>query len=430
MLVLVAGAALVLVTRSDGGAASSDFGAGPGSEPDEAWAVDLDHGDDDDVSVLSDGERAYVLTATEIDDDEDFSSMVTVTAYAAGDGEELWSEELEGDLFDDPVRLLGDDQLLLGDSDGDGDESTRLLDAATGDEVWEADGRPVDTQLALGYFGPTIDPGDLDEILLTTEDDDGDQSVVAIDRESGDELWDEDGDDALVCEDVVVTIVEGETDSETFTPAPAEITGRDDTTGDELWTRDALPGLCDDGEIALGTGDGEITLVDVETGDEGTVFDPPGHGDFLIAIPFGDHVAVSQYSFSEEEDDALAQASVHPRDGGDPIWEEDDTFVFPITDDLLIAADDSNEDATLIRVSDGEELGEIPVNGDENECDGALTHLTVVVCETGDPDVTSYRLDTDVEELWTVDAGADVVQVAVGGDTLFAVTEDELVALR
>ncbi|HMJ76041.1 MAG TPA: hypothetical protein VK507_08715, partial [Iamia sp.] len=97
VLVLVAGAALVWVTRSDDGSGGvNDFGAGPRSEPEEAWAVDLDHGDDDDVSVLSDGERAYVLTETEVDDAEDYSTVVTVTAFAAGDGEELWAEELEG----------------------------------------------------------------------------------------------------------------------------------------------------------------------------------------------------------------------------------------------------------------------------------------------------------------------------------------------
>lgn len=429
VVALVAVAATVLVVRAltgdDGGRGPLDFGPGPHSEPEEQWSLDLDATDEDDVAVASDGDRVYVLVFTE--DDEDFTSTATLTAYAVDDGDELWSEEAAADSFDDPLRLLGDGELLLFDED---EETTRLIDAATGDEVWEADGVPVDTQLPVG-LGPQTDPGSLDQVYLTVYDEDEDR-LVAVDRETGDELWSEVGSDAIVCGDVVLTITDGEpVDDDDFFPTESEIVARDPDTGDELWSRDAFPGLCHDGEVALGTDAGEVTLVDVRSGDEGLVIDtgPGGAGDggFSIAIPTDEVVVVSRFDFGE---DGSSRASIYRRSDGEEVWDEDDVFAFPVTDELVIAGEDEGNDATIVRASDGEELGDIRVVGSDNLCDGALTRRTVVTCETGQPDVDGYSLDDNGEELWSVDVGVDVLQVAIGGNWLFVVSEDELVALR
>lgn len=423
VLVLVAGAALVALTRGSD-PDQVDFGAGPSGEPEEEWTVDL--GPEADRSITTDGDRVYVVREEEPEDEESYERTGVVTAYAAEDGEELWEHELvDGYASSDVVRPLGDDQVLVA---GYGDDTTALLDATSGDVVWEVDGEPVDTEVSLGLSGPfgrTAPP----DVLLMSVDDDDETRVAVVDRADGDELWDVTGDDALLCGDVVVTSTEGEQeDEDSFEPVPSEIAGHDAATGDELWSLDGVPGLCDEDQIAIGTSDEELALVDVASGDEGETFPVAGSGQ-VYGIPFGDHVVVSAIDFLSEE--PSVSVAVHPRNGGDATFEDDDAFAIPISDDLLITADQEGEEVRLIRASDGEEVGSQDFGDADGSCDGALTTRTAIFCEEGDPDVTAFALDDGFEELWSVDVGAGVLEATVGGDRLFAVTEDEeLVALR
>ena len=418
VLVLVGVAVVVLATPGgEDGGRWGDFGAGPSRPPEEQWSVAVDLAEDGPATVISDGDHAFVLSES-----TDDHTTTVVTSYRAGDGEQLWAIELGSSLIDDPVRLLGADGVLLADEEGG---TTRLVDPASGEEEWEVDGVPVDTQLSLG-FGPPIDPGDQDLVLLAVADDDDESRVVAVDRASGEERWDAAGGDALVCGDVAVTIVEGEPDPDDFAPTDGEITGRDAATGEELWARDARPGLCDGDEVALVTDDDEITLLAVGDGEEEAVLDIADAGDFLVGIPFGDHVAVSSYSFSDDE--GTSRGAVYPRDGGDPTWEGEGAFAFPVTDDLVLTAADDDDRATFVRPADGEEVGDVTITGDDNGCMGALSRSTLVVCETGEPDVTSHRLTDGLGELWTIAAEGGVEQVAVGGDRLFVLTEEEELA--
>lgn len=428
VVALVGLATAVLVVRGlsgDDGGSSTDVGSGPRSEPEEAWSVDIDGSED--VTVLSDGERVFAVVSTE-DTDDTFTTTATVTAYAAADGEELWTESVASSGFDDPLRVLDDGQVLLVDADDDA-TTTRLLDAATGDEVWEADGEAGDAQVAVG-IGPVIDFGDFDPILLDVSDDDDDEQVVAVDRATGDQLWDADASGALPCgDDVVITYADGDVAEDSFTPTAGEVVVRDADTGDELWSADAFPGFCAQGRVTLGTADDEVTVFDVDSGDERTVLDISDGVDdsFVYAIPFGDFVAVSQLSLGTE---GGTYAAIFPIDGGEPTWDDDTTFVFPVGDDVALAGEDGGSDATLVRARDGEELGRVSVSTDDNDCDGALNSRTVVVCSSDSPEVTSYSLADGLEELWTVDVGFDVSAIAVGGDTLFAIDDDELVAFR
>lgn len=415
----------VLVVRAlsgDDGGSSTDFGAGPRSEPEEAWSVDLDGGDE--VSVLSDGDQVYALVST---DDEDFDTTVVVTAFAADDGEELWSESVGSSGFDEPLRVLDDGQVLLVDV---GDETTtRLLDGATGDEVWQADGEPSDAQASVG-IGPILDVGRLDPLYLTVADEDSDEeTVVAVDRASGDELWDADGGDALPCgDDAVITYTDGGTDDESFTPRPGEVVVRDADTGDERWSQEAYPGFCSGGHVPLGTAADEVTVFDVGSGEERSTIELDGVDDgFVYSLAFGDHVSVSQITF---DDEGGAYAAIFPIDGGEPTWEGDDSFAFPVGRDVVLVGDEGGSEATLVRARDGEELGEVSISTEDNDCDGAISSRTILVCATDSPEVTSYSLEDGLDEVWTVDAGVDAAAIAVGGDTLFVVGDDALVALR
>jgi hypothetical protein len=230
-----------------------------------------------------------------------------------------------------------------------------------------------------------------------------------------------------------VTVVEGEADDEAdvFQPVMGEITGHDPATGEELWTLDGFPGFCDADEIAIGTSEDVVTLVDVRTGDEGESFATPGAGS-IFSVPSGDHVVVTVFDFAAE--DASVSAAVYPRVGGEATFEEDDAVAFPISDDLVLTASEEGDEVRLVRARDGEEVGAVDVPGDdedEGSCTGALTLTTALFCETGSPDVTAHTVAEGFEERWTVDVGAGVVEATVGGDRLFAVTEDdELVALR
>ncbi len=415
-LAALATAALVVraVSGDGGGAGDTDFGSGPRSEPSEEWSVAVDGGPDG-TAILSDGERVYVLTSTEGDD---YSTTTTVTAYAASDGATLWTEDAEASTFDTPLRLLGDQVLL---SEYGEATTTRLLDATTGEEVWEADGMPPDDPFGFG-LPPFLTTGPTDVFHLVSYD----GELVAVDRSSGEELWHAAGTNATICDDVVLLAGESDFDLDTLMPMASEIVAHHPRSGEELWTSNGVPGPCHDDLVAL-TGNGEVTVLDAHTGDRrATISLGRASGSYPFTFLFGDFVAATSIVLEEE---GAAHSGIYAIADGEATWEDEGAFLVPISDDLAIAGNDSDDDAILIRAHDGAELDRIELDSEDNTCSAVFARDTIVLCDG--PDVTSYAFSTDgYDELWTIDAGADVSQVAVGGDRLFVLTDGTLAAYR
>ncbi|HEX7135351.1 MAG TPA: PQQ-binding-like beta-propeller repeat protein [Iamia sp.] len=423
VLVLVAAAAVVALTRSG---ADDGFGAGPVSEPEREWATDLGLDDDQPEVVLhSDGDVVYVVRQLPYGDEDGDEPGTELRAFDADDGEELWSTELATSGFDEPVRLLHGGRVLVSEGTGDGG-TTRLIEARTGEEVWTADGEVSDVAsgLIFGQLTPTVPDERL--VLAATDPDDEPGPSVVVDLDTGEELWSEEGVDALDCGEVVLVVSDEEAAGEDSEPQDVEVSARHPDTGEEVWTIRGYPGLCADGVLAVATEIDELVLVELRTGDTAEPIDVGGDGDFTQAIPFGDHLLVSQLSFRDEEQSS--RAAIFPRRGGEPTWDEEDVFAAPLDDDLVITSGFEDEDATLIRASDGEERGTTPLAIDD-ACGGFVSSGTILACSGGDSEVTSYAIDDGIEERWTVDTGGDVLHATVGGDRLFAVTGDgELVA--
>lgn len=410
VLALVAVAAAVVLSGSEDDDRADDLGSGPRSEPEEAWTEELDLPEDAEVAVVADRERVFTLVST-------FEGEGTLTAWSADDGDELWREEVAVPAFaDDPVPL--GDALFVTEQDDEGIDSTRLLDAATGEEIWEADGKP-----STGYasFGPTIATplAAADPILF--EDAGGDDGhVAAVDRATGEVLWEEDAGEAVPCGDVVVA-ARGES-----TEVGGEIVAWSLDEGEELWTAEGGAGGCDDDVVALSTATDEVAILDVRSGEERTVIELPDGSGTWRGAPFGDHVVVNRITFGSDEEEGTIDAAIHPIEGGDATWEGEAIAGALDEERVLLVTED--EDLVIIR-PDGEEIGSVAF--EEGPGCNAFTPEIVLGCdEDGGPVVTAFAIAGAPEEIWSVDVGDDVRASALGGDALYVATDDQLIALR
>lgn len=427
VVVVVAGAiAVQRLTRGDGDGGVG-FGRGPRSEPEEQWRTEID--DDLDTLVVADDERVYVLQQDVDSEPSGEEAAIAIRAFAASDGDELWDAEVGGDLEPGIIMPIGEDQVLLVDRGEDtavnedlgesGDDVTRLVDASRGDELWEVGGRLADSYVTIEFFA-RLPLGASDVFIVEAVD----SMVVAVDRETGQELWSEEGDDVLPCGDAVVISTDEDDDSgdDAADFSPSSLTAYDLRSGDERWDAEGQLGLCDSTTVALSTATDELELRRLSDGEEVATLDLPSGDEAWSGFPVGEHIVVQRSTFDDEEIDV--EAAAYPASGGEPTWEESNAFAFPIDDDrvLSISSGDGDQDIRLVRLSDGEDIGEATFPSDENDCDGAFTDISVISCETGSGDVEAYDLDT-LEERWTIDAGAEVAYVAVGGDQLFLATD-------
>jgi len=432
-LLLVVVAAVVVIPRLTGGEDERrGFGPGPTQEPEEQWATDIDK--EAEIVLVADDQRVYVLEEGEVDVDSGEEAPIAVRAFAASDGEELWDTEVEGLLSQGTPILspVGDGQVLLVDNGG-GEPTTRLLDADTGEEVWEVDGEPSDGYQLFGLFGaPSVQGAEV--IVFDVGGSDGaDPSMAGVERHSGEELWSEKADSALPCGDVVLAVEDDDDDDDDggddFNATP--LTAYDSGDGEELWTAEGQPGLCDGTNVALSTANDEVQVRRLSDGDEGAAIDVPDGEETWSGIPFGDRVLVQRSTLTEDE--VELEVAVYQGAGDEPTWEDSDVFALPVDDDRVLTVtfgDRADQEIALIRPSDGEELGQASFPAEDNACEGAFGAQTVISCETGSADVRSFTLDS-LEEQWAIDAGADVLRVAVGGDRLFVATDDgELLGFR
>jgi outer membrane protein assembly factor BamB len=415
-LVVLAGAVLVLRVRGSGGA--TDFGAGPDGAPERQWAVRLDEASA--MAVVSDGERVYVVRE-ELRGRLGYDPPSELTAYAAADGDELWSVDLVTPAGADPVRPLGHDELLV--SGHGAPDTTALLDARTGEVAWEAVGEPHETADSLGEVVAVAGPAPGRVLLL-----DRDDRIAAVDRGEGVELWSVPADAALLCGEGAVTVDEVQPGPG---PRPGRITGRGATDGEERWSVEGVPGRCDDDAVAVGRVEDDrpvVALVEVGSGRTTATYAADGTGT-AYGIPTADHVVVT-WSDLDAEDPASGVA-IHPRAGGEPVYTADDAVAVPVSDTLALVAGQGDGRVRLVRLADGEEVGPSDLSDRGDGCAGFLGHRTVLVCEQGEPTVTSYALAPSVRTRWTVDVGTGVVAATVGDDRLFVITADRrLVALR
>jgi outer membrane protein assembly factor BamB len=420
VLVVLAAVAVVAVLVAGGSddAPDGDLGSGPRDQPEEAWTEVLDLTEETELRVVADRERVFVLASTLVLDDEDLGTDATLTAWAADDGEELWSVPVSVPGLADAPLPLGD-RLLVIEQDDEGIDSTRLLDAATGEEVWTAEGRPATAYASSGptptAFAATADP-------LLFEDAGGDDGhVAAVDLATGEVLWEEEAGEADPCGDVVVA-ASGE-DAE----ADGTLVARRFADGDELWTAEGQAGGCDEDVVAVSTAPDEVAILDLASGEERSVIAVPDGDEPWRGAPFGDHVVVNRITFGDDATEGTIDAAVHPIDGGGPTWEGEAIAGALDEERVLLLTED--ERLTIIRAADGEELGSVRY-GEGGSC-GALTAEVVLGCdEDGGPTVTGYSLTGAPERIWTVDVGSDVTASALGGDTLYVATDTELIALR
>jgi outer membrane protein assembly factor BamB len=433
VLGLVAAAAVVALTRSDGPA---DVGTGPLSEPEEEWAVDLGGEVDIDEAVIdgggggvilrSDGEVVLLAWNGPFDPETDEPGEMEVRVFAADDGDLLWEDTLDGESYGGPLTLLGDGRLLVTEGYDEG-ATTRLLDARTGDEIWEAEGM-ADTGGWTGPFDVQAGPLPSDRLLLTVFHDDGDsREAVMVELSDGEQLWSERDVDAQDCGGGVITVADPDpnADLEDFDPGDVEVVGRDGRTGDEIWALEGFPGPCSDDVVGVATQDDEVVLVRVGSGRRSEPIELDRGADYTAASAFGDHVLINQF----HDDEEVGRSAIYPMRGGEPVWEEEASYAFPLGDDLVLVPDVEDEDALIVRASDGEELDDVEIPGFDSSCAGALVPRTSLVCDDSS-EVTSYALTGDVGERWSIDLDEDILALGVGGDRMFAVTEDQLASYR
>lgn len=413
---LLIGAAVVVVVLVLAGLAVSRRGGssfeaapvgraeGPAASPtDEVWSVDL--GGDGYGTIIAGPDVVYRLESQE-----------EVTAYDAADGDELWSVELAdaGSLF--PATPLGDDAVLIRDEPDAFDPVTRLLDARSGDERWEAEGAPV-----IVYRDSTSADAlaihDLDVVLLRT----GDSDVVAVDRRSGDERWRVEGaEQAGVCGEVVL-VATGDPDDAVF--SADGVRAVDPSTGEEVWSADGGLGQCRAGLVAVAD-EGRAMVLDGSTGEVGDEVAIDEEDGLVVATPMVDTVLVQQVT-----SDAGARTVVYPRDGGEAVLEADDVVAAPVgADTILLSPFRQSGEHRLVRAADGEELAVVAVQpGLENDCVPVFTPTVLIPCIAGAPQVAAFALD-DGEQRWELDLSEEPASsLAVVGEHLATLSPDALV---
>jgi len=398
-------------------------GPGPLSEPTRTWSAAIPAWDEGVMDLSADEHRVFVTTYPSED-----TEMATVTAFAAADGTELWQRQVSYPWVGEPVAVpMGDDQVLLvGEEVG---RYSELVDAATGEVVWRVAGKPAYDYRPWGGDGATVELASADPILLQRDEDASPIGTSAVDRETGDVLWQTDDEVAVPCGDVAVTLSWDYSGGVDVEPAVTS-TGWDLRTGQELWRDDIEIGGCSDTEVAVGAVGGveirdvargvEVDRVAIQGEPAGAVWGGMLHGDVLVASAL----------IPGTEDDPRYRTVVVPRAGGAPMWDQVGPTLVEVADDHVLVRPRWDRVA-LVRLPGGEGAGEAPSAPQDAPCWGVLTPTTVLGCELESPIVTSATRGATLTEAWRVDVGAPAHRIAVGGRTLFVATAGgELVALR
>jgi len=416
-LAIAAVAFVVLRDDDGGGLALPGVPPGPSGEPSERWRIDLgnllDDDDDPDFVLTADAERVYLVTQTGSDDG-------TITAYDGDDGAELWQVDFDATfLSDDSVHAVEGHGLIVEGVDPDDDDSdqVRLYDFDDGEELWEVEGSLV---APFGYQITDLFAIRQADVVLTQtfdfSDDDTERTTTAVDVATGDELWDAEGSDGIICGDLVF-----------LQPEDGEVVAHDIDTGDEVWDASGSARGCDGTSVIVDDGD-TVSVYGPdgdETGSVELIDDPGDDGGSLAAVVDGNLLVTS--FFANDDGGSDARAALYPLDGGDPLWEEDDLSAIALGHTRFFTTTDEGDEIQLFD-SDGNEISDVVRFDDEGECDGEFTSRALISCSEDSADLTAHSLD-DLEDLWTIDAGDDVRDVAAGGTRLFVLTdEDELVA--
>lgn len=261
-------------------------------------------------------------------------------------------------------------------------EEVIFLDPSTGEERWSAD----------GDFGGAYG----DDVIIRDEGD------ALVDANDGQEILSVDG--SLVgCAPGVLLRSEDD-----------ELMRIDDRSGEDLWDRevDRERGLgCDGGTLALTDGE-EITTVRLFDGEEQATGDTDADPSSLLAdsgvLVVVDLEEVIGYRASADAVEEAWTADVPDGAFGTPLGNGDVLFV-------SVAA------AEVLSLSDGES------RGDARFRDTSLTRVTTEsLLAMNEDGVEAYHLD-DLEPRWEVDLD-DAFDLTIGGDRLFVLVDDELVA--
>jgi outer membrane protein assembly factor BamB len=405
LLVLAVGAVVAVAVLRGGGSSFEPVvlgtSAGPASEPtEEVWSVPLA---EEGLTTVIGGEDVVLVT----------EDAVHVTALDAGDGRELWTAELDGGDFNRAVPLQGGAVLLETEPESD-EPRTRLVDARTGEERWEAEGE-IPTIYRDHTSTDASSIHDLDVVVLL-----GDDGVVGVDRETGEERWEAEGTaDAGACGGVVVATTDGV--GEGYSAVAV-----DPATGDEMWSADGRVGPCRDGQVALADG-ATITVREAADGsvvDEVELDDDPGQ---LIATPLDDeHLLVQGAS----QDTGETFATIRSRTDGEVVYERTGVLGSPLGEGTLyLTPTDGDAGGTFVRIEDGEELATTELDQSRsNDCFTAYAVDQIVVCSSLGTEVVGHAID-DGSERWAIDsAEGEVHAVGVVGDRLVVATADRVVA--
>ncbi len=157
---------------------------------------------------------------------------------------------------------------------------------------------------------------------------------------------------------------------------------RDLDDGAERWSRDGIAGFCADGEVAVAEDD-VVDILDADDGQERASIKVGASDEANVAYPLdGAVLAQSVVPFDE------GGAAIYPRDGGEPTWEQEGVSALPLDEDRVIVVEPDDGEVSIVG-TDGEERGEAVIDSPGNDCDGDLTADTLVVCETGETEVSS-----------------------------------------
>lgn len=408
VVLLVVGAAVVVLARQGG----SDLAAvpigeaeGPATTPEELWSAEPEL---DGISTVAAGTDVVFVT----------TDHALLTAYDAGSGDELWSMDLEDARNSFPARPLGADHVLV--NDGGDDDSTRLVEARSGEVVWEAEGEPP-----VIYRDRTsadaLAVHDLDIVLLRI-----DGRVDGVDRETGDLLWSVSGaQEAAPCDGVIVLATGG---SRGYS-LPTGVTAVDPVSGEELWSAEGPPGQCRGGEVAVAV-DGAVTIRAAATGtvvDELDVAEDEPH---VVAVAMDDTVLVQQ---AHTEDRSL-RVALYPRAGGDPVFTAEGVLATPVgADSVLVVPNDDVGEGITVDAATGEERGRLEVDRTRyNECGPVTTPTILVVCSGFGSEVTAVGID-DGAPVWDLtvaqpESDRGLASADVAGDRLFVTTRTEVIA--
>ncbi len=359
---------------------------GPAGEPDEEerFSIDVDCTDWG-CALAADEDRVYVIESGAEDFDTGETEDDEVMAYDAGSGDEAWEDPVRFEEAYDGVSIDG--VFLVSTS-----EETVALSPDDGDELWSADGSPV---------------GHLDgaALLVEFDADSGDATTRLVDLDDGDERWEVDGRVAVCTDDAAVTVDGG------------DVSRIDLSSGDEVWSEsvdESWSASCGDGAVVVESDAGAVVLA-MEDGDEiGDVEQDDPESGIGVAV-VGEDVFVATGD----------QVVRHQVSGGDleEVWSEggpDFAYdLLPIGGDrLLVVGEDELE---VLSTTDGESGGRLRID-EESRFD--MTSRSVLVLD--DDGIEAHDLD-GLDEQWSlsVDDGTDIT---VGGDRVFVLAQDELLA--